>query len=78
MSEGVASDFERNGKIEEATKYYEKCINAARRAGDIQKESDCTKKIGMLYQNEGDLVKATEFFNQFLKTAKELNKKVTS
>ena len=76
--EGVAAEYEKNDKVEEATKYYEKCINAARRAGDIKKESECTKKIGMLFQNQGDLTKAIEFFNQYLKTSKELNIRVLS
>jgi len=74
--EGVAAEYERNEKIDEATKYYEKCINAARRAGDVLKESECTKKIGQLYQNEGDTNKAIEFFSQYLKTSKDLNNRV--
>jgi len=46
--------------------YFQKCLEASKRANDKEKEAECYQRIGLIHEKLGDLGKAIEMLTKFL------------
>ncbi|MHC4952963.1 MAG: serine/threonine-protein kinase [Planctomycetota bacterium] len=60
----------RLGSVEDAQAHYERCIDAARAAGERGLEAGATINLGMTFAARNDLTRASELYEQGLKLAR--------
>ena len=59
----IARDFRREEDFEHAMEYYEKCLDACKRAGDAKTEAKCYYKLALIYEKKGDITQAITHLN---------------
>ncbi len=63
--EKLAIDKEEAGDFGNALIYYDKCIEASKRAMNIKKEAECYFKLGMTYEKDKQLEKSVEALEKY-------------
>ena len=56
----IAIDFQEREEFDRSLEYFEKCLEASKRANDKEKEAECYQRIGLIHEKLGDLEKAIE------------------
>jgi len=62
----IAIDFQDREEFDKSLEYFEKCLDASKRANDKDKEAECYQRIGLIHEKLGDLDKSIVFLNRFL------------
>eukprot|EP00347_Sterkiella_histriomuscorum_P015789 403355675 len=62
----IAIDFQDREEFDKSLEYFEKCLEASKRANDKDKEAECYQRIGLIHEKLGDLDKSIVFLNRFL------------
>ena len=62
----IAIEFQDRTEFDKALEYFEKCLDASRRASEKLKEAECYQRIGLIHEKLGDLDKSIVFLNKFL------------
>ena len=55
--------------------FFEKCLDASKRANDKDKEAECYQRIGLIHEKLGDLDKSIIFLNKFLDLCIQIDNK---
>ncbi|CAD8090961.1 unnamed protein product [Paramecium sonneborni] len=72
----MAQEYEKgdNDQIAQSLKYYDKCREAAQKAGDLESEGVICNKIGGLYFKMQNIQKSIQYHHKFLEIVKQLHK----
>ncbi len=62
----IARDFRKENDFEHAMEFYEKCLDACKRASDQSTEAKCYYKLGLIYESRGEVTQAVSYLNEFL------------
>ena len=71
--EKLAVDNESDGDYPKALEYYDKCLNASKRALNTNKEAECYLKLGMTYEKTKELEKSVESLEKYAGICKKMN-----
>jgi len=66
----IAKSYETKNDFDKSLEYFEKCLDACKKADDPEMEAKWYFKIGSIYEKMDDLQKAVEFVNKFLEICK--------
>lgn len=69
--EKLAIDNEGEGDYTRALEYYDKCLNASKRALNTRKEAECYLKLGMTYEKTKELEKSVEALEMYADICKK-------
>jgi tetratricopeptide (TPR) repeat protein len=64
--EKLAVTYEDSGDYQKTLDYYDKCLDASKRALNPTKEAECYYKLGMTYEKTKELEKSVEALEKFL------------
>lgn len=53
--QNIAIDFQDREEFSKSLEYFEKCLDAAKRSNNKDKEAECYQRIGLIYEKLGDL-----------------------
>jgi len=67
----IALEFQDNNDFDEALRFFGKCLTASRSAKNKEQEAECYQKMGHIHEKLGDIVKAIDLLNDFLKICEE-------
>ena len=62
----IALRFQDERDFDKSLEYFQKCLDASKRAQDKIMEAECYQKIGKIYEKLNDLDQAIEFLKRFL------------
>jgi len=66
----IAKEYEKKHDFTRSLEYFEKCLDACKKAEDLEMEAKWYFKIGAIYEKLDDLEKAVEFVERFLAICK--------
>ena len=67
----IALEFQDNNDFDMALRNFDKCLVASRSAKNKDQEAECYQKMGHIHEKLGDIVKAIDLLNDFLKICEE-------
>ena len=69
----IALQFQDQNDFDNSLKFFEKCLDASKRAEKKEQEAECYQKIGRIYEklDPPDLDKAIEYLDKFLALCQE-------
>jgi len=62
----IAIDFSSRDEFDRSLEYFEKCLEASKRANDKEKEAECYQRIGLIHEKLGELDNAIACLQCFL------------
>ncbi len=71
--EKLAANFEEDGDYAKTLDYYEKCLDASKRALNTKKEAECYYRLGATYEKNKELEKSVEALEKFLAICERTN-----
>ena len=74
--EKLAITCEESGDYQKTLDYYDKCLDASKRALNSQKEAECYYKLGMTFEKTKELEKSVEALEKFLSICEKTNNQV--
>jgi len=75
--EKLAVSNEETGDFQKALDYYDKCLEASKRALATKKEAECYFKLGMTYEKTKELEKSVEALEKYLAICEKTGDQVT-
>ncbi len=74
--EKLALSYEETGDYQKTLDYYDKCLDASKRALNTKKEAECYYKLGMTYEKTQELEKSVDALNKYLAICDKTGDKV--
>jgi tetratricopeptide (TPR) repeat protein len=67
----IAIDVQERDEVDRSLEYFEKCLEASKRANDKEKEAECYQRIGLIHEKLGELEKAIACLQRFLEVCQK-------
>ncbi len=69
----IAIDFQNRDEFDKSLEYFDKCLEASKRANMKDKEAECYQQIGLIHDKLGDFDKSIVFLNKFLELCLQID-----
>ena len=74
--EKLALSYEETADYQKTLDYYDKCLDASKRAMNPKKEAECYYKLGMTFEKTQELEKSVDALNKYLAICDKMGDKV--